>query len=220
MDNDSNIINFDAELKKMKNLKPYQNKTDEELREILERRKAAKAAPRDPKDGSRRRKPDEYDKRFNEKLMQLQNEFALDMNSSNDVESLKLLVRLQIQNENLSDDIDDIQRLPSRTSEDYRNLKNLGDVQAGVVRSINELQDKLGINRKQRKEKAEDDIPQFISGLLDKAKKEYDAKTTVIYCPKCQIELYRFWLNFPHMENKMDVSLTCWKCEEKILYAR
>lgn len=218
MDDDSNVINFDAELRKMKNLKPYQNKTDEELREILVKRREKKDISEEPK--GRKKKSDEYDERFNEKLTHLQTEFALDMNSSNDVESLKLLVRLQIQNENLSDDIDDIQRLPSRTSEDYRNLKNLGDVQAGVVRSINELQDKLGINRKQRKEKAEDDIPQFITGLLDKAKREFDAKTTVIYCPKCQIELYRFWLNFPQMENKMDISLTCWKCKEQILYAR
>src|SRR5574339_1008704 len=110
---DSNVINFEAELKKLKNLKPYRDKTDEELRAILERRKAEKLAPREPTDKGRK-KSDDYDKRFSEKFNQLTSEFSLDMNSSNDVESLKLLVRLQIQNENLSDDIDDIQRLPSR----------------------------------------------------------------------------------------------------------
>jgi hypothetical protein len=214
---DGNVIDFDdASIAKLRNLKPYRDLSDEQIREKLRQR----AIDRAPKQRSNKKTVEDYDKRFNSKLDNLTKEYALDMNNSNDVENLHLLVRLQIQNEDLSRDIAAIQRQDRLSVEDYRSLKTLGDFQTGTINAITNIQDKLGISRKIRKEKQVDDIPQFINGLLEKAKQEFDTKTTVISCPKCKIELFRFWLNFPHLENKMDISLTCWKCEEQILYAR
>lgn len=214
MDED-NVVEFDAaKIKKMKNLKPYRDKTDEEIIAILRARESKTPIERKTK------APDTYDKMFKQKFDELRKEFALDMNNSNDVEYLRMLVRLLIQNENLARDIDEFQKRDHMTPEDYRSLKNLGDTQTGVINAINNIQDKLGISRKQRKEKQDDDIPKFIEGLLDKAKKSFDAKTTVVSCPKCQIELMRLWFNFPHLDNKIQANLRCWRCEEEIMYAR
>jgi hypothetical protein len=149
----------------------------------------------------------------------LKDEFAIDMNNSNDAESLKNLVRLQIQLENVVKQIEEIQKQPSPSRDDILQLKNLGDFQKSIMGSLAELQDKLGISRKQRKEKQVDDIPQFIDGLLTKAKVYFDKKTVAIDCPKCMIELGRYWLNFPKEVNSVEMSLTCWKCKEVIEYA-
>jgi hypothetical protein len=198
----------------MKNLRPYRDKTEDQIREILLRK------TENPKARAPRKPVDDYDKKFNEKFKLLQAEYALDMNDSNDVEALRSLVRLQIQSENAVRDIDNLQRKDALKDEDYRALKNLGDFQTGIQRSMNDLQDKLGISRKIRKEKQQDDVPKFISDLMKRGSKMFEEKTTKIMCPKCVVELGRFWLNFPQMENEIQVSLQCWKCHEKIEYAK
>lgn len=217
MDNDNGIIDFATKAKKMQNLRPYRDKSLEEIEQILRERDAEPSIKREKK---KKADIDEYDKRFNEKLVSLQNEFSLDMNDSNDKESLMNLVRLQIQNENIARDIDNIQRKEVLRDDDYRSLKNLGDFQQGVQRSITDIQDKLGITRKLRKEKQIDDFPQFMESLLKRGASMFEEKTTKIECPKCMIELGRFWLNFPKLNNEIQVSLECWKCKEKVEYAK
>lgn len=217
MDNDNNVIDLATRAKKMQNLRPYKNKTVEEIIEIIQNREAD-AAPALKK--QKKQQQTDYDERFDFKFNILKEEFALDMNDANDVEALKTLVRLQIQHENVTRDIDNIQRKDPLTRDDYLSLKTLGEFQTGVSRSMIELQDKLGISRKIRKEKQHDDVPKFLADLLKRGKKSFEEKTTVISCPRCMIEVGRFWLNFPNLENEIQVSLQCWKCKEKIEYAR
>lgn len=217
MSNDDNVIDLATRARQMQNLRPYKDKTvDEIIQIILDRQEMPKVAV----DTKPKGKGDTYDKRFNDKFKTLKDEFSLDMNDSNDVESLRALVRFQIQQENVTRDIDNIQRKETLTRDDYSSLKTLGEFQIGVSRSIIDLQDKLGISRKLRKEKQQDDVPKFISELLSRGKKAFDEKTTKIECPKCLIELGRLWLNFPHLDNEIQASLTCWKCEEKVEYAK
>lgn len=197
-------------IKRLKNLRGNIGKSDEELLEMLNRK---------PKERGPAQKPDDYAIRFNEKMQILQQEYAIDTNNSNDFEALKSLVRFQIQAENADRDISTIQRQPAMTKEDYSNLKNLGDFQKTVATSINEIQDKLGISRKIRKEKVNDDVPQWIEGVLEKAEKFFEIKTVQIECPKCQIELFRYWLNFPAEKNDIELELTCWKCHEIIMFS-
>lgn len=215
MDNDKNVIDLATKAKQMKNLRPYRDKTEEEIKQILLEREANGTTSKEDK-----RKPDDYDKRFNEKLDSLKAEFSVDMNDANDKEALMSLVRLQIQNENAARDIDNIQRKPNLRDDDYRSLKNLGDFQVGVQRSIADLQDKLGISRKLRKEKQTDDFPQFMDNLLKRGAAMFEEKTVKVSCPKCMIELARIWFNFPKLDNEIQASLECWKCREKIEYAR
>ncbi len=208
---DDNVLEFSqARINQLKNLRGNKGKTDEEIIEILKARK--------PKPRSTAPKLEDYDIRFNEKLKILQDEYAVDMNNSNDVEALKSLVRHQIQLENVNRDIDALQRQDEMSKDDYSKLKVLGDFQRTVATSITELQDKLGISRKIRKEKQVDDIPQWIDMVLHKANTFFEKKTVKVECPKCMIELARFWLNFPNEKNDIDMALTCWKCKEVVMF--
>lgn len=215
--NDTNVIDLAARVKKMKNLRPYRDKTDEEIAEIIKARESDKV---ETKQTRNKKQSDDYDKRFQIKLDELMIEFSVDMNNANDKEALMTLARLQIQNENAARDIDNIQRKDSLRDEDYRSLKNLGDFQLGVARSIGDLQDKLGISRKQRKEKVESDFPQWIEALMKRGAKTFEEKTTVVRCPKDFIELARVWYNFPNKQNETQMSLECPQCGEQIEYAR
>ena len=175
----------DAQIRRYQNLKYYRDKTPDEIREIIRNRASKPVIPK---------RLDNYEDRFNEKLDSLIKEFAVDMNSSNDIESLKSLVRLLLQNENIDRDIRAIQDREA-SKDDFLALDKLGDLQRKVQMSISDLQEKLGISRKARKEKSNDDIPQFIDSVLNKAKTFFDRKTVTVDCPKCQIELVRYWLN-------------------------
>lgn len=215
MDNDDNVIDLsEGRIAKMRNLKPYRNKTDEEIKDILSSREvgvAVKSRPSAPK-------APKSDSKFNEKFKILLDEFAIDMNNSNDVEALRNLAMLQVQLDMVSHDISQIHAKETRSSVDYDNLKKLGDLQRVTMTSINDVNSNLGISRKQRKEKAIDDIPQWIDGVLKRAKNTFDKKTVIVQCPRCIIELGRYWLNFPNEDNDIQMSLTCWKCKESVEY--
>jgi NADH dehydrogenase/NADH:ubiquinone oxidoreductase subunit G len=160
----------------------------------------------------------DYDKKFKKMLSVLNEDYTVDMNNSNDAQALMALARHLIQAEKADQRIRAIQDKPVLTDDDVRTLKNLGDYQSGVQRTINDLQDKLGISRKLRKEKQADDIPQYIAGLQKKAKDFWDRKTVGVKCGNCQIELSRYWINFPNLAYTVKMELECWKCHEKIIY--
>lgn len=219
---EENIINLDdAKLRKLKNLRAYKDMPDEEIRrrylekQITIKRPVARKMTSKPTD-----KIDDSDKKFRTKLRQLQRDNGIDMNDSNDAENLKNLARQQIMPENATRDIDLIQGKDSLASDDYLKLEKLGKFQSGILASIATLEDKLGISRKYRKDKQVDDATQFISSLLAKSKTYFDKQTIKITCPKCKIELGRFWLNFPSLKNEMDLNMQCQNCEEMVLYSR
>lgn len=212
---DNNVIEFPPErIAKLRNLRPYKGKTDEEIIASIKARESR------PKPILRLGAPKEksYDSRFNEKMKILLKEFELDMNNSNDKEALSSLVRQQIQSEKVAEDIDALQQQDNMSKDDYARLKALGDFQRSVITSITDLQEKLGITRKVRKEKAVDDIPQWIDAVLERAKEFYEGKTVAVECPKCVIELFKYWVNFPKEKNNINLELTCWKCREVIMH--
>lgn len=158
---------------------------------------------------------DEYKKKFNTLLNKYRKEFAVDMNESNDAESLRAYVRYTIQLEQTDDIIRS--ELASKIP-DHRILKGLGDFQRSLQMNQNEIQDKLGISRKQRKEKVVDDIPQYIKGLQDKAKDFWNRKTVPVKCDKCKIELARIWLNFPDLLTQLRYEGRCEKCKQEVVH--
>lgn len=202
----------EGKIRRLRNLKLYANKTDEEIKEMVSQRKTPtiKSSSSDK----------DYERRFQEILDMLQSEHGLDMNNSNDKEMTINLVRQMMQSENVNKDILTIQNRPEKTKEDIGTLKALGDFQRDVQITIADLQDKLGISRKIRKEKSVDDIPQFIDGLLIKAKDFWNRQTITVDCPKCQIELVRYWLNFPKETTLASFTTQCPHCLETITYNR
>src|SRR5260221_11992517 len=151
----------EGKLRRLKNLPSFKDKTDEEIIAYLKNKpdKPRKQRTIKPKvvaviiEEISTETP-EYNKRYNTKLNLLKDEFGIDMNDSNDAESLRMLVRLIIQ----AEDIDQKIREDKTALFDDKRLKNLGDFQKTVVTSIADLQEKLGITRKVRKEKQIDDI--------------------------------------------------------------
>ena len=202
----------EGKVKRLRNLRMFRDKTDDEILEYMQSK--PEKPPRVSTTGDRA-----YDARFNEKFNSLKDEYGVDMNDSNDTEALNQLVRHMIQAENIDKQILKLQESNSMDIEDSRLLKNLGDVQRGLVTSITELQDRLGITRKIRKDKQIDDIPQYIEALKKKAKKFYDDNTVSVRCEKCSIEYARIWLNFPKLTKSLNTEIECWRCGEKIIYA-
>lgn len=157
----------------------------------------------------------EYQKKYNVLLAKYRKEYAVDMNETNDAEALRSLVRYVIQLEN-ADQL--IMKEQSANYPDHRTLKGLGDFQRSIQMNVNELQDKLGISRKARKEKSVNDIPEYINSLQAKAREFWQRKTIPVKCNKCEIELVRYWENFPDLVERVQFDLTCEKCHEKVTY--
>lgn len=212
----------DAKVKKLKNLKMFRNMDDESIREYIHNRpKIAKPAEplfKDAPVGDTTIEYDEkeYEKKYRQYMREYVKEYGVDMNDANDAQALQSLVRLIIQLEAIDINI----RIFQRTKNfDSRTLKNMGDYQRSVQTSITELQDRLGISRKIRKEKQVDDIPQYIRELQLRAKDFWNRSTTQVRCQKCQVELARYWLNFPDVVDEVRFEMVCDNCKEKVVYA-
>lgn len=219
---DKNEEVSEAKLRKLKNLKMFKNMSDDEIKEYLRNRDPK--APKPPKPVvNEPETPEtvefdqaEYNKKYKSYIKKYLTEYGVDMNDANDAEALRALVRLTIQLEFADENIIKLQRTKSF---DSRTLKNVGDFQRSVQMSITELQDRLGISRKARKEKQVDDIPQYIRELQLKAKDLWNRTTTPVRCPKCDIELSRLWINFPDLNNVVRMELECEMCKEKVIFS-
>lgn len=211
-----------GKIKRLRNLPAFKDWTVEQLEEYLrnkpiKERKARTPKVKEPKETEVLGTDADYDKRYNAKLNQMKNEYGVDMNDANDAENLRILVRLTIQLE----DIDaKVRVLTKGKFLDSKQLKDFADYQRGLVGSVTDLQDKLGITRKARKEKQQDDIPQWMRAIRIKAKDLWDRETTAVKCNNCSIELARYWLNFPELALKVGMELECWNCHEKVVYVR
>ena len=217
-----------TKIKKLRNLRYFKNYTDDEIIKWYTLRHGNEAPPENPADLDEEyaetevETPEEvtFDKKewkrkYNTYLTKYKKEYSVDMNETNDAEALKALVRYVIQQERIDEIIMEEQ---SVGTPDHRTLKGLGDFQRSLQMNINELQDKLGISRKARKEKSHDDIPEYIKSIQKKAKNFWDRKTVPVTCSRCNIELARYWLNFPDIVDTVNFELICDKCKEKVSY--
>jgi hypothetical protein len=219
---------YSSKIKQMRNLAMFKDKTDEEIldwikkREERQRNEEPEKPVRQPikktKEVQTEESADaEYQALFDGKLEQLKTEYGVDMNNSNDAEMLKSLVEQSIQKDVVNKQIIRLQR---EEELDTRTLKNLGDYQKGLIATITDLQEKLGINRKQRKEKQVDSIPQFVEIVRSRARDVWQRSTVPVRCEACEIELARYWLNFPDKASIVQFELECWQCGERVVFAR
>lgn len=206
---------YQGKINRMRNLPLYADKSDEEIYEHLLRKEEDKKG----KIGSRENS-DTYVVKYNKLIDALKAEYGVDMNDSNDAEALKNLVRQMLQLEALDKQITGLQENPSINWDDSRVLKNLSDIQRNLTMSISDLQRDLGVSRKERKGKQADDIPQWIAGLKKKAGDFFERQTVKVMCEKDEIELYRYWVNFPKRKVRVTLELECPKCQEIITFAR
>lgn len=213
----------DQQIRRMKNLKMFKDWTDEAVRDYIKNRPKKEGAPKlftpeSPKEAEDIEYDEaEYQKQFSHYLKKYHKEYGVDMNDANDAQALQALVRFILQAEYADQSTRKLQRIKNV---DSRTLKNMGDFQRSIQQSITELQDRLGISRKMRKEKQVDDIPQYIRSLQTRAQDFWKRQTIAVTCNKCQIELARYWLNFPDRVDVAHFEITCEKCREKVVYSQ
>jgi hypothetical protein len=217
---------YTSKIKQLRNLALFKDKSDEEIIQFLEAREAKQKvdAPELPIKQEVEAPPEElkislssYKKKYSLKLKSLQKEYGIDMNDSNDAEMLKSLTRHIIQSEIVDDQILKLQMQPEV---DTRTLKNLGDYQKSLISTMTDLQEKMGIGRRQRKEKEVDSVPQFIDMVRSRAREVWTRSTVPVKCERCHIELARYWLNFPDNAAVVHFEIECEKCKEKVVYKR
>jgi len=209
---------------KIKNLKMFKNMSDDEIQEYFKNRKSNKPEPPaplvQPEDGDLAAQLEydkaEYEKKYKTYMQRYKKEYDADMNDANDVQALEALVRFVIQIEVIDENVRNLQKSKNF---DSRTLKNMGDFQRSVQMSINELQDRLGISRKSRKDRQADDFPAYVKQIQKKASEFWKRTTNPVTCQKCQIELARFWLNFPDNVDVAHFEIMCEKCKEKVVYS-
>ena len=224
---EAEIFVSEAKLKKLRNLKMFREWTNEQIIDWVRTREKNKLPPANPRDVVKDAPPtvptealaiteDEYNKLFKKYLTRYRRELGVDMNNANDAESLRSLVRYAIQLDLINKAILNEQR---KVNPYPQTLKGLGDFQRTVQQNINESQDRLGVSRKQRKDREHgDDITEYTRMLQEKARNFWERKTVPVRCEKCRIELARYWLNFPDMSQSIKFELTCDRCHEKVLY--
>ena len=211
-------IGYEGKIKRLRNIPRFKDFTDWQLFQMILRKEQIKE---EQKLVTLSEPTAKLDKRFEQKLAKLQTEYGIDMNESNDSEALKQLVRYLIQQEDIDKDMSGVKEtLKADPINLSRTLKSYGDLQRSLTMSINELQDRLGITRKARKEKQVDDIPQYIDSIRTRALDYWKRTTTGITCPNCNIELARYWINFPDQEYSININLVCWKCSEQVMFVR
>jgi hypothetical protein len=219
------MVDYTSKIKQLKNLALFKDKSDEEIIQFLIARDA-KQKMDEPEETVKQEIPieiapniplEEFKKKYTLKLKSLQKEYGIDMNNSNDAEMLKSLSRHIIQSEIVNDQIIKLQAKPEV---DTRTLKNLGDYQKSLISTLTDLQEKLGIGRRQRKEKEVDSVPQFIDIVRKRARIVWERSTHAINCERCNIELARYWLNFPENASIVHFEIECGKCHEKVVYTR
>lgn len=214
------------QMARFKNLKAFHGWTDDEIKTYMKNReKKPKPPPRlfQEKTESGEEGPpfvydeSEYKKKYDTYFRKYIKEYGVDMNETNDVQALQSMVRLIIQAEVVNENILKLHADPRFSS---KVLKDMGDFQRSVQMSLKELQEQLGINRKARKEKQADDLPQYIRSLQVKAAQFWNRSTTPIMCYKCKVELARFWINFPDDLISQNMTIMCAKCDEKVVFSQ
>jgi hypothetical protein len=213
----------EAKLKKLKNLKFFRDWSNEQIIEWVKNKKKNEVPPVEPPalgeipGVQSSYNEEEYKKQYNQYLQRYKKEYSVDMNDANDAEALKSLVRYIIQLELVDTNI--LKEQHARNPQ-HQVLKGLGDFQRSVQMNINELQEKLGITRKARKQQQVDDFPKYVQLIQKKAKDFWERKTVAVRCEKCKIELARYWLNFVDKTELVRFEIQCEKCGEKVLYSQ
>lgn len=214
------------QLARFKNLKAFKGWSDEAIKDYMRNRpKKPQPPPRlfsDAPEGDGEDSEEfiynelEYKRKYDAYYRKYIKEYGVDMNETNDVQALQSLVRLVLQAEVVNENII---KLSSSKHFNSKVLKDMGDFQRSLQMSTKELQEQLGISRKSRKEQRVDDIPQYIRSLQLKARDKWKRSTQPVICQKCNIELARYWLNFPSRVMSLNATIICDKCEETVVFS-
>ena len=186
---------------KIRNLKQYQNMTDEEFEEMWQEREESLAVS-----------PEALGVRVDETLKELSEDYDMDDMKSNDMIQIRALVLAQIQ-------LEDLEKTAFRLrqqvdSQSVQILEKVNRILGGLRRDISDISNDLQLTRKIRKQSKEASVIDALNDLKLKAHKFYKQKMLYVFCPKCKMLLSTLWLQYPDEETYLNI--TCKHCGQEI----
>lgn len=157
------------------------------------------------------------DKRFLDRWEQYSRDYDIDsLNTSNDRALLETLIRAEIVLEELQN------RMYSLVSEgdlveNAQEIKKLSDLTRDMVLQNMKIQETLNIDRRNRRT-AEDTPMQYILKLKKAAREFLDRRLVKLYCPTCDVLVFRFYPVHDHTAYK--ISAQCSQCGQMVEVGR
>ncbi len=187
--------------RKMRNLVQYRDLTDEEFEAVMGDMEAEKLLS-----------PEVLEKRVDEKLEKLAEDYDMDDMKSNDMVQLRALVLAMIQLEDLELDVWRARQEITTTS--VQVVEKLNKTISVLRDDISKISNDLQLTRKIRKQSRETSVLDAINDLRSKARVFYQERMLYVFCPNCKMLLSTLWLQYSSEEyNKL--SLKCNRCNHK-----
>jgi len=184
--------------KKLRHLKQYQDLTDDEFNELMDK-KALGVAP-----------IKEFEKRIENKIEEFEEDYDLSDMKINDKQTLRNLAQALITLEDLEQFTYNLRQQGITDS----NLMLHDKITSSMTRirsDISKMQDDLKITRKSRKADKEESVINFIQDMQLKAKQLYEKRMSYVFCPECSMLLGTTWFLYPYADNKLS-----FKCKRKL----
>lgn len=183
--------------RKLRNLLQYRDMTDEEFDEMWEEKLAELELS-----------PEILEKRLQEKLDELAQDYDMDDMKSNDVVQLRALGLAMIQ-------LEDLEKVAWRTRQEtnYQSvqvLEKINRILSTLREDISKISNDLQLTRKIRKQSRETSVLDAINDLRSKARKFYKERMLYVFCPECKMLLATAWLAYADENNTL--KLTCGRC--------
>lgn len=183
---------------RMRNLKQYQDLTDAEFNDLMDKRALDVAPIR------------EFEDRIKTKLTEFEEDYDLSDMKVNDKYTLRALLQAIIMLEDLEQTMYRLRKEGITDSNLMLHDKVTGQM-SRVRNDILKMQNDLKISRKSRKADKEESVLNYIQDLQEKAKREYTARMSFIFCPECNELLGTAWFLWPNADNKLS-----FKCNRKL----
>jgi hypothetical protein len=187
-----------SEKARLRHLKQYQDLTDDEFDDLMDRKSLGVAPSR------------AFEKRIEAKLEEFEEDYDLTDMKVNDKQTLRNLVQAIITLEDLEQAMYQVRQ--AGISDSNLMLQDKVTSQMSRIRGdISKMQDDLKITRKSRKADKEESALNFIQDMVKKAERTYEARMSKIFCPECNMLLGTTWFLWPNADNKLS-----FKCKRKL----
>lgn len=157
------------------------------------------------------------DERFLKRWEQYARDYDIDsLNTSNDRALLETLIRAEIVLEELQNRMYELVS-EGDLVENAQEIKKLSDLTRDMVLQNMKIQETLNIDRRNRRT-SEDTPMQYITKMKKMAREFLDRRLIKLYCPTCDILVFRFYPVHDHTAYK--VSAQCSQCGQMIEIGR
>lgn len=187
--------------KKLRNLLQYRDMTDDEFNEFFDKEYG--------ESGELNQILDELDRRVDEKIKELGEDYALEDMKANDMMQLRALVLAILQLDDIENETYFLRQ--NITESNILVLEKLNRMASTLRTDISNTSADLQLTKKIRSKSKEASVQLRWESLTEKAFEFYKRKMLYLFCPDCKMLLSTVWLMYP--DNKTNViKLKCERC--------